>query len=174
MKVNLEIAKRIDFKKIAESFRLAKTTLSSLENFEKRYNEAVKTHYELSKEDLKIDFESYRKNLKNGKIVDSIKLKYESFVPKKIDIKKNLELIEKFQKKAIESAEKAKKVTENEINELRELVEIIKKVRSYDEITESEIMEASPDLKKIVEYMEENDKLTVRIYDEEVGNKSLV
>jgi len=83
------------------STKLRPETVASLNAFRRRHTDLTKTVQDLKEASSKIDFESYRKILKNKKVVADAEKAFNSFHPATYDLAEQLKVIESQQIKAV-------------------------------------------------------------------------
>lgn len=93
MSVASSAASKLNWSKIIPQLGLTGQTASSLTAFKKRNDEAKKVLYTLKEQPTEVDFGAYSQ-LKNSKIVSTIKSDVASFKPSTIDLSKQLNIIE--------------------------------------------------------------------------------
>lgn len=92
-------AARIDWG--ALSSKLKPETVAAINAFRRRHTELTKTVNELRDQTATIDFEYYRRTLKNKKVVDAGEKSYKSFTPATYDLGEQLRIIESQEAKAV-------------------------------------------------------------------------
>ena len=91
----------LDWTKLTVSLGLQKETVAALVAFRKRNEEAKRVVTALKEQKTDVDFEHYRKILKNSPIVNEAEKNLKGFKPNKIDLAKQLKIIDEFEAKAV-------------------------------------------------------------------------
>ncbi|CAG8433369.1 1577_t:CDS:2 [Diversispora eburnea] len=91
----------IDWPKLTVSLGLQKETILALQAFRKRNEEARRALAALKEQKTQVNFEHYRTILKNKGIVNEAENALNSFKPTKVDLDKQLKIIETFEEKAV-------------------------------------------------------------------------
>ncbi|KKA16137.1 ATP synthase D chain, mitochondrial, partial [Rasamsonia emersonii CBS 393.64] len=128
-------ALKIDWAKVTSSLGLRGQTAASLQAFKKRNDDARRKVQMLSEQPQTVDFDYYRKVLKNQKIVDEIENHFKNFKPATYDLNRQLKAIEAFEAQALKSAEETKGKVEAELANLKKTLENIETARPFDELT---------------------------------------
>lgn len=92
-------ATKIDWTGLAGKLR--PETVASLQAFRRRHTELNATVAELKAQLKEVDFESYRKNMRNTAIVDEAERALRSFSPAKFDVSEQLKVIDAQEAKAV-------------------------------------------------------------------------
>lgn len=93
--------KQIDWSKLSVS--LPKETVASLHAFRKRNDEARRVLSELKQQRTDVDFDHYRKALKNQSIIDDAQKALNGFKPAIYNVDAQLQAINQFEAKAVSS-----------------------------------------------------------------------
>jgi F-type H+-transporting ATPase subunit d len=93
--------KQIDWSKLSVS--LPKETVVSLHAFRKRNDEARRVLAELKQQRTDVDFDHYRKALKNQSIIDDAQKALNGFKPATYNLDAQLQAINQFEAKAVSS-----------------------------------------------------------------------
>ncbi|KAJ3108496.1 ATP synthase d subunit [Phlyctochytrium bullatum] len=157
----------------ALSAKLKPETLASVNAFRRRHADLIKTVNELKEVNTTIDFEQYRKVLKNKKVVADAEKAFLAFKPATYDLSEQLRVIDQEQTKAVAAAEKTQAKVAAELSELNELLTNIETARPVDQLTVDDVAKAYPDLDKTVEKMIKRGQWTVPGYYERFGEFSV-
>jgi F-type H+-transporting ATPase subunit d len=94
---------KLDFSRVLRT--LSPESAASIQSFRKRYDDLARQHYVLTQQSAQasqqLDLARYRNVLKNKAIVDKAEKAWSAYQPQKLDVKSKLELIGKFEKKAV-------------------------------------------------------------------------
>ncbi|KAI9499749.1 ATP synthase d subunit [Coemansia spiralis] len=155
---------------------LAKHTeiTKSLGSFRKGYEEAERQLTQLQEANRPIDFEHYRRILKNTEIVDKLEKIAKAQKIVKVDLADQLKTISAFEAKAVASAEQYVKETEANLSDLSETVKNIEQARPITQLTVDDVVKAKPEVVQRTEEMVKQGKFTVDGYDEKFPNLSLL
>lgn len=82
-----------------------------------------------------MDFDYYRKTLKNQAVIDEIENHFKTFKPATYDVNRQLKAIDAFETQAIKSAEETKGRVEAELANLEKTLKNIETARPFDELT---------------------------------------
>ncbi|KAG5360488.1 ATP synthase subunit d [Yarrowia sp. B02] len=167
-------AVKVDWGKIVSSLGLTGATVSSLQAFRKRHEEAKKNAYELENQPTTVDFAHYRKILKNQKVVDEIEQHFKSFSPVTYDVSKQLKTIDAFEAKALEDAKATEGKVNQEIGDLQKTLENIESARPFDQLSVDDVFKARPDLEKKVEEMVKKGRWSIPGYNDKFGSVVLM
>lgn len=94
-------AAAIDWSKLTVSLGLKKETVAALQAFRKRNDEARRVVSALKEQKTDINFEHYRKILKNKSIVNEAENALRAFEPAKIDLTTQMRAVETIEAKAV-------------------------------------------------------------------------
>ncbi|CAI8500875.1 hypothetical protein CAS74_005083 [Pichia kudriavzevii] len=169
MSVASSAASKLNWSKIIPQLGLTGQTASSLTAFKKRNDEAKKVLYTLKEQPTEVDFGAYSQ-LKNSKIVSTIKSDVASFKPSTIDLSKQLNIIEAFEVKAIENAKKTESLVLAELSELEKTLDNIESARPFDQLTVEDVVKARPDVEDKVQDMVSKGRFEVPGYKEKFGD----
>ncbi|CAH1764283.1 6471_t:CDS:2 [Entrophospora sp. SA101] len=159
----------IDWSKVTVSLGLKRETVLSLQAFRKRNEEAKRNLAALKEQKKDVDFEHYRKILKNQAIVNEAEKVFKSFKPTKVDLDKQINIIETFENKAVANAEKTVSRFDSEFQQLQKTLTDIEKARPFEDTTVDDIVKAKPEINDIVEKMIKKGQWTVPGYFEKFG-----
>lgn len=82
-----------------------------------------------------MNFEYYRKTLRNQAIVDDIEKQFNNFQVKKYDVNRQIKAIEAFEAQAVKNAEETKAKVDEELSDLEKTLKNIENARPFDELT---------------------------------------
>ncbi|GBB94730.1 hypothetical protein RclHR1_02400026 [Rhizophagus clarus] len=162
-------AAAIDWSKLTVSLGLKKETVAALQAFRKRNDEARRVVSALKEQKTDIDFEHYRKLLKNKSIVNEAENALRAFKPAKVDLTAQMRAVETVETKAIENAKKTAARVDTELRDLHNTLNNIEKTRPFENITIEEIVKAKPEINDIVEKMVKKGQWSVPGYEEKFG-----
>ncbi|KAI5479850.1 ATP synthase D chain, mitochondrial [Pseudohyphozyma bogoriensis] len=162
----------VDWARITGKLGLPKETLQALSSFRKRAADARLQHAQVTEHKAEIDFEHYRKILKNKSVVDEGEKLFKGFKPADYDVAAQLKTIEAFEGKALESAKAVVSATESELTGLNATLKNIEDARPFDQLSLDDVAKARPEITKAVETMVAKGKWTVPGYTEKFGNLS--
>lgn len=128
-------ALKIDWAKVTSALGLRGQTAASLQAFKKRNDDARRKVQQLSEQPQTVDFDYYRRTLKNQAIVDEIENYFKNFKPATYDLSRQLKAIDAFEAQAIKSAEETKGRVEAELANLRKTLENIETARPFEDLT---------------------------------------
>ncbi|KAJ1661995.1 ATP synthase d subunit [Coemansia sp. RSA 1813] len=146
----------------------------SLGAFRKGYEEAERQLTQLQEADRPLDFDHYRRILKNTDIVDKLEKIAKSQKIAKVDLADQLKTIAAFEAKAVTSAEKYVKETQASLTDLNETVKNIEQARPVTQLTVDDVVKAKPEVVQRTEEMVKKGQFTVDGYDEKFPNLSLM
>ncbi|CAG8457752.1 5449_t:CDS:2 [Cetraspora pellucida] len=162
-------AASIDWSKLTVTLGLRKETITALQAFRKRNEEAKRVVSALKQQKADIDFEHYRNILKNKSIVNEAEKVLNQFKPTKVDLDAQLKVVEKFEKKAIDYAKNTVNKIDAELGELQATLTNMEQTRPFKDISVDELVKAKPELNDIVEKMVKKGRWTVPGYEEKFG-----
>ncbi|KAJ2385134.1 ATP synthase d subunit [Coemansia sp. RSA 2559] len=146
----------------------------SLGAFRKGYEEAERQLTQLQEADRPVDFDHYRRILKNTDIVDKLEKIAKSQKIAKVDLADQLKTISAFEAKAVSSAEQYVKETQASLSDLSETVKNIDQARPVTQLTVDDVVKAKPEVVQLTEEMVKKGQFTVDGYDEKFPNVSLM
>ena len=126
---------KIDWSKITSSLGLKGQTVTSLQAFKKRNDDARRKMQQLSAQSDTVDFAHYRSVLKNQTVVDEIENHFKSFKPATYDVGKQIKAIEAFEAEGIKSATETKGKVDMELKELEKTLKNIEDARPFEDLT---------------------------------------
>jgi F-type H+-transporting ATPase subunit d len=128
-------ALKLDWAKVTSSLGLRGQTVTSLQAFKKRNEDARRRVIQLSEQPSKVDFAHYRSILKNQAVVDEIEKHFNSFKPATYDVGRQIKAIEAFEAQALKNAEETKGRVDLELKDLEKTLKNIEEARPFDELT---------------------------------------
>ena len=128
-------ALKLDWAKVTTSLGLRGQTVTSLQAFKKRNEDARRRVTQLSDQSSKVDFAHYRSILKNQAVVDEIEKHFNSFKPATYDVGRQIKAIEAFEAQALKNAEETKGRVDLELKDLEKTLKNIEEARPFDELT---------------------------------------
>lgn len=128
-------ALKLDWAKVTTSLGLRGQTVTSLQAFKKRNEDARRRVAQLSEQPSKVDFAHYRSVLKNQAVVDEIEKHFNSFKPATYDVGRQIKAIEAFEAQALKNAEETKGRVDLELKDLEKTLKNIEEARPFDELT---------------------------------------
>jgi F-type H+-transporting ATPase subunit d len=128
-------ALKLDWAKVTSSLGLRGQTVTSLQAFKKRNEDARRRVTQLSEQPSKVDFAHYRSILKNQAVVDEIEKHFNSFKPATYDVGRQIKAIEAFEAQALKNAEETKGRVDLELKDLDKTLKNIEEARPFDELT---------------------------------------
>lgn len=149
-------------------------TAVALSAFKKRNDEARRVLFELQQSSQEVDFDHYKSVLKNQNIVSTIEKDVASFKPGKVNLSKQLNLIESFEAKAIENAQATESVVLKELQELEKTLSNIESARPFDQLTVQDVIKARPDVNDKVLEMIKHNRWEVPGYKEKFGDLTIM
>lgn len=170
MSVATSAATKINWVKIVPQLGLAGQTASSLTAFKKRNDEAKKVLYDLKQHSVEVPFSTYSSKLKNASIVSAIQKDIATFKSSEVDLKKQLNIIEAFEAKAIENAKATESLVLAELSELEKTLDNIESARAFDQLTVEDVVKARPDIEEKVQDMVSKGRFEVPGYKEKFGD----
>jgi F-type H+-transporting ATPase subunit d len=162
-------AAAIDWSKLTVSLGLKRETVAALQAFRKRNDEARRAVSALKEQKTNIDFEHYRRILKNKGIVNEAEKVLESFKPVKVDLAAQMQVVETIETKAVENAKKTAARVDSELKDLHNTLNNIEQTRPFENITVEEIVKAKPEINDIIEKMVKKGQWDVPGYSEKFG-----
>ncbi|KAJ1891099.1 ATP synthase d subunit [Kickxella alabastrina] len=147
---------------------------ASLGAFRKGYEEAERQLLQLKESDRSVDFESYRRILKNSDIIDKLEKIANTQKIIKVDLADQLKTISAFEAKAVTSAELYVKETEANLADLSETVKNIDQARPITQLTVDDVVKAKPEIVQRTEDLVKQGKFTVDGYDERFPSLALL
>jgi hypothetical protein len=126
---------KLDWTKLSTQLGLKGSTVTALQAFKKRNDDARRKVQVLSEQPTSIDFQHYRSTLKNQQIVDEIERQFKAFKPQTYDVGRQLKAIEAFEAQAVKSAEETKEVVDRELKDLDKTLRNIEEARPFEDLT---------------------------------------
>ncbi|PVU99606.1 hypothetical protein BB559_000564 [Furculomyces boomerangus] len=175
MSVNArKLVQAIDWPRVSAVLARKPEVVKSLSAFNKKFQEVDRELVLLKEQKLDLDFDHYRKVLKNKKIVDDMELKFKSYEIKKLDTKEHLKIIGEFESSATASATGYASELETKLSGLFETVGNIENARPVNQVTTDDIVTARPETIAEVEDMVRKGEYTVPGYDTKFPDLSVV
>ncbi|KAK7204611.1 hypothetical protein BZA70DRAFT_279584 [Myxozyma melibiosi] len=172
--VGRSAALKLDWAKVSSSLGLKGATVSSLQSFRKRNEDARRKVVELSSQPTTVDFAYYRSVLKNTKVVDEIEGAFKKFKPTTYDVTAQLKTIEKFEATALENAKTTETKVEAELADLIKTLDNIESARPFSELTVDDVLAAKPELETKVKEMVQKGRWDVPGYAEKFGSLAVM
>ncbi len=97
---------RVDFAKVYSSLQLGKNTVSSMQAFRKRADDAKRQLGALQEQSVDVDLAHYRKTLRNQDVVAQAEKILKDFKPVTYDVAAQLKAIDAFEAKAVSTQKK--------------------------------------------------------------------
>ncbi|KAL2217043.1 ATP synthase D chain, mitochondrial [Thermoascus aurantiacus ATCC 26904] len=167
-------ALKIDWAKLTSSLGLRGQTAASLQAFKKRNDDARRKVQMLSEQPQTVDFDYYRRVLKNKAIVDEIENAFKNFKPATYDLNRQLKAIEAFEAQAIKNAEETKGKVEKELDSLKKTLENIETARPFEDLTVDDVARAQPEIDEKAAALVSKGKWMPPGYKERFGDLSLL
>ncbi|KAK9453707.1 hypothetical protein V1511DRAFT_504258 [Dipodascopsis uninucleata] len=174
MSVTRSAALKLDWAKVVSTLGLKGSTVSSLQAFRKRNEDARRKVSELSAHPATVDFTYYRSVLKNTAIVDEIESAFKAFKPVTYDVSEQIKAIETFEVAAIENAKATENKVAGELADLVKTLDNIESARSFEELTVADVLKARPDLETKVKEMVQKGRWDVPGYSEKFGSLAVM
>jgi F-type H+-transporting ATPase subunit d len=134
-KLQRSAALKLDWAKVTSSLGLRGQTVSSLQAFKKRNEDARRKVQQLSEKPTTVDFAAYRSTLKNQAIVDEIEKRFKAFKPTTYDVSRQLKAIDAFEVEAVKNAEATKQAVDLELKDLAATLKNIEEARPFEDLT---------------------------------------
>ena len=128
-------ALKIDWNTLPSKLGLRGTTANALQAFKQRNDNARRRVNQLQDSPQTVDFDFYRKTLRNQAVVDDIEKQFNGFQVKKYDVNRQIKAIEAFESQAVKSAEETKAKVDEELQDLEKTLKNIESARPFDELT---------------------------------------
>jgi len=167
-------ALKVDWTRVISSLSLKGSTVSQLQAFKKRNEDARRKVQLLQDQPSDIDFAEYRSFLKNQSVIDDIEKAYKSFKPVTYDVSKQIKLIESFETEAVKNAEQTKTTVDAELEDLAVTLKNIQETRPFEDLTVDDVAKARPEIDKRTEEMVSRNRWEVPGYKEKFGDFALM
>ncbi|PMD27621.1 putative ATP synthase subunit D, mitochondrial [Hyaloscypha hepaticicola] len=167
-------ALKLDWAKVTSSLGLRGQTVTSLQAFKKRNEDARRRVIQLSEQPSKVDFAHYRSILKNQAVVDEIEKHFNSFKPATYDVGRQIKAIEAFEAQALKNAEETKGRVDLELKDLEKTLKNIEEARPFDELTVDEVAAAQPAIDEKTSQLVSKGRWSVPGYKEKFGDLSIL
>lgn len=128
-------ALKLDWAKVTTSLGLRGQTVSGLQAFKKRNDDARRKVQMLAELPTSVDFAQYRGVLKNQAVVDEIQKRFTAFKPATYDLNRQLKAIEAFEVEAVRNAEATKEKVDLELKDLEKTLMNIEEARPFEDLT---------------------------------------
>ena len=133
---------KLDWSKVTTSLGLRGQTVSSLQAFKKRNEDARRKVQQLSEQPTTVDFSAYRSILKNQAVVDEIEKRFKDFKPATYDVSRQIKAIDAFEVEAVKNAEATKQAVDLELKDLAATLKNIEEARPFEDLTVDEVAAA--------------------------------
>lgn len=117
------------------SLGLRGQTVTSLQAFKSRNDNAKRKVQQLSELPTAVDFAQYRSTLKNQAVIDEIEKRFKAFKPSTYDISRQLKAIETFEAEAVKNAQATKEKVDLELQDLTKTLQNIEQARPFEDLT---------------------------------------
>ncbi|GAA96676.1 uncharacterized protein L969DRAFT_20022 [Mixia osmundae IAM 14324] len=167
-------AAAVEWTRVYSKLGLSKETVSTLQAFRKRHDDARIANNGLKEQKADIDFAHYREVLKNKDVISQAEKLYNDFKPVDYDLGAQLKAIDAFEAKAVEAATQAESKIDTELQQLNGTLKDIEDARPFEDLTLHDLNKARPEIAQVVESMMKRGKFTVDGYQEKFGNLSAI
>ncbi|CAI4046394.1 hypothetical protein SUVZ_11G1970 [Saccharomyces uvarum] len=167
-------ANKLDWAKVISSLRITGSTATQLSSFKKRNDEARRQLLELQSQPTGVDFGHYKSVLKNSQVIDKIESYVKQYQPVTINASKQLQVIESFEKHAMNNAKETESLVSQELKDLKSTLNNIQSARPFDELTVEDLVKIKPEIDAKVEEMVKKGKWDVPGYNEKFGNLNVM
>lgn len=167
-------ALKLDWAKVTTSLGLRGQTVTSLQAFKKRNDDARRKVQMLSELPTAVDFAQYRSSLKNQAVIDEIEKRFSAFKPASYDISRQLKAIEAFEVEAVQNAEATKEKVNLELADLEKTLKNIEDARPFDQLTVDEVAAAEPSIDEKTAKLVSKGRWSVPGYKEKFGDLSVL
>jgi F-type H+-transporting ATPase subunit d len=120
---------------VTTSLGLRGQTVSSLQAFKKRNEDARRKVQQLSELPTTVDFSAYRSTLKNTAVIDEIEKRFNAFKPSTYDVSRQIKAIDAFEVEAVKNAEATKEAVDLELKDLAATLKNIEEARPFEDLT---------------------------------------
>ncbi|KAJ3294499.1 ATP synthase d subunit [Borealophlyctis nickersoniae] len=151
------------------STKLKPETVAAINAFRRRHMDLTKTVADLKEANTSIDFEHYRRILKNQKVVAEAEKAFKSFTPATYDLAEQLRIIKEQESKAVSAAEATAQKVAGELGDLKKLLTNIETARPLEQLTIDDVAKAYPELMPTVDKMVRRHQWFVPGYYERFG-----
>lgn len=117
------------------SLGLRGQTVTSLQAFKSRNDNAKRKVQQLSELPTTVDFAQYRSTLKNQAVIDEIEKRFKAFKPATYDISRQLKAIDTFEAEAVKNAQATKEKVDLELQDLTKTLQNIEQARPFEDLT---------------------------------------
>ncbi|ROW13838.1 hypothetical protein VPNG_03584 [Cytospora leucostoma] len=167
-------ALKLDWAKVTTSLGLRGQTVSSLQAFKSRNDNAKRHVQQLSELPTEVDFSQYRALLKNQAVVDEIEKRFKAFKPASYDLNRQLKAIQTFESEAIKNAEATKEKVDLELQDLNKTLANIESARPFEELTVDDVAAAEPSIDEKTSKLVSRGRWSVPGYKEKFGDLSVL
>jgi len=167
-------ALKLDWAKVTASLSLRGQTVSSLQAFKKRNDDARRRVQQLSELPTTVDFAQYRRVLKNTAVVDEMERRFKAFRPATYDVGRQLKAIEAFEVEAVRNAEATREKVDLELKDLEKTLENIEDARPFEDLTVDEVAAAEPSIDEKTAKLVSRGRWSVPGYKEKFGDLSVL
>ncbi|KAK0729986.1 hypothetical protein B0H67DRAFT_560445 [Lasiosphaeris hirsuta] len=167
-------ALKLDWAKVTSSLGLRGQTVTGLQAFKKRNEDARRKIQQLSELPTQVDFSQYRGVLKNQAIIDEIEKRFTAFKPATYDLSRQLKAIEAFEVEAIRNAEATKQKVDLELKDLEKTLTNIETARPFEDLTVDEVAAAEPSIDEKTAKLVSKGRWSVPGYKEKFGDLSVL
>jgi hypothetical protein len=159
---------------VTSSLGLRGQTVSSLQAFKKRNEDARRKVQVLSAQATTVDFAAYRSVLKNQAVVDEIEKRFNAFKPNTYDVNRQLKAIDAFEAEAVQNAEATKQAVDLELKDLAATLKNIEEARPFDQLTVDEVAAAEKSIDEKTAELVSKGRWMVPGYKERFGDLTMV
>ncbi|KAJ9143279.1 NAC-domain-containing protein [Coniochaeta hoffmannii] len=167
-------ALKLDWAKVTTSLGLRGQTVTGLQAFKKRNDDARRKLQLLQEQATTVDFAQYRSVLKNQAVVDEIEKRFNAFKPATYDVGRQLKAIEAFEVEAVRNAEATKQKVDLELQDLEKTLRNIETARPFEELTVDEVAAAEPSIDEKTAKLVSKGRWSVPGYKEKFGDLSIL
>ncbi|KAK1768903.1 NAC-domain-containing protein [Phialemonium atrogriseum] len=167
-------ALKLDWAKVTTSLGLRGQTVSGLQAFKKRNDDARRKVQMLAELPTSVDFAQYRGVLKNQAVVDEIQKRFTAFKPATYDLNRQLKAIEAFEVEAVRNAEATKEKVDLELKDLENTLKNIEEARPFEDLTVDEVAAAEPSIDEKTAKLVSKGRWSVPGYKEKFGDLSIL
>jgi len=167
-------ALKLDWAKVTTSLGLRGQTVSGLQAFKKRNDDARRKLQTLHEQPTTVDFAQYRSVLKNQAVVDEIEKRFNAFKPATYDVNRQLKAIEAFEVEAVKNAEATKTKVDLELQDLEKTLRNIETARPFEDLTVDEVAAAEPSIDEKTAKLVSKGRWSVPGYKEKFGDLSVL
>jgi F-type H+-transporting ATPase subunit d len=179
MAVSRSAALKVDWARIGTSLGLRGQTVTSLQAFKKRNEDARRRVHALSEQATEVDFGAYRAQLAGGSaqaraVVDEVEKRFRAFKPATYDVARQVRAIEAFEAEAVRNAEETREVVKAQLVDLQQTLKNIEEARPFDELTVDDVAAAEPSIDERTEQLVVKGRWQVPGYKEKFGDLAVI